>query len=55
MVVTTPPPVKGTRRPRLMTRIPPSKRLSQMASELSSRTDAEDLAGVYSRWLQLQP
>jgi transposase-like protein len=49
MVVTTPPPVKGTRRPRLMTRIPPSKRLSQMASELSSRTDAEDLAGQLAR------
>ena len=32
-----------------MTRIPPSKHLSQMVSELSSRTDAEDLAGQLAR------
>ncbi len=32
-----------------MTRIPPSKRLSQMASGLSGRTDAEDLAGQLAR------
>jgi transposase-like protein len=32
-----------------MIRIPPSKHLSQMASELSSRTDAEDLAGQLAR------
>lgn len=42
-------PREAARRPRLMSRRPPSKRLSQMAEALFNRTHALDLTGQHTR------
>ena len=49
MVVDDTTPVKGTRRPRLVKRIPPSVRLSLLAEELRRNNNVEDLAGELFR------